>query len=330
MTTKENKKSHVGFGSTYRKGAHRDLGQGQEIGAVFGGQVWMVRPDQQAKTDNPCIWMQAGLARFKNCNNYYDCNTCKYDHGMLRKAAEGKQLTWQDSLRMRPSMHRVCRHSLTNRIENRICAYNYECGHCDFDQYFEDVLSPNTRSVPFEVHQVKGFAVPVDYHFHNGHTWARIESGGYIRIGIDDFTQKVFGKADALDLPLMGKELDPDRVGWGMRRKDNLADVLSPVGGVITDVNQKMRENPQIANEDPYGDGWLFLIRTGDIKKSVKALMSEGTSINWMNEEVGQLEQMIEEVAGPLAADGGLLQTDIYGNLPELGWQNLTKRFLKT
>ena len=49
-----------------------------------------------------------------------------------------------------------------------------------------------------------------------------------------------------------------------------------------------------------------------------------------MNGEVTKLEGMIEEVAGPLAADGGLLGEDIYGNLPDLGWKRLTSAFLKT
>jgi len=330
MTQKETKKSRMGFGSTYRKGAYRDLGQEGEIGVVMGGQVWMVKPDHYAKTNNPCVWMQAGLTKFKNCNNYFDCTTCKYDHAMHRKAAEGKQLSWQDAMRMRGAMHRYCRHSLTNRVENRVCHHNYECGSCEFDQFFEEVWTAKTKSTPFEVQSIKGFDVPVDYHFHNGHTWARIESGGYIRIGIDDFALKVLGEADAFDLPLMGKEFDPDKPGWGMKRKDNLADVLSPVGGVITDVNHSIRENPGQANRDPYGDGWLFLVRAGDIKKSVSSLMAEDKSFNWMGEEVTALESMIEDVAGPLAADGGLLQADVYGNLPDLGWKNLTSRFLKT
>jgi glycine cleavage system H lipoate-binding protein len=177
---------------------------------------------------------------------------------------------------------------------------------------------------------VKGFDIPTDYFFHNGHCWARIESGGYIRIGLDDFANKLMGKADAFDLPLMGKELDMDRVGWGLRRKDNLADILSPVDGVIVEVNSKVRENPEIANREPYGDGWLFMVRTPDVKKTVKKLMSHTDSLDWVNKEIDTLEGMIEDVAGPLAADGGYLQNDIYGNLPNLGWKNLTKTFLKT
>ena len=58
--------------------------------------------------------------------------------------------------------------------------------------------------------------------------------------------------------------------------------------------------------------------------------MVDQGSLSWMNTEVSNLEGMIEEVAGPLAADGGFLADDVYGNLPDLGWKNLTKKFLKT
>jgi glycine cleavage system H lipoate-binding protein len=233
-------------------------------------------------------------------------------------------------MRKRPDLDRLCRHSLTNRITTRQCAYDYQCSTCDFDQFFEDVWSPRTKSIPLEVQQVKGFDVPMGYYFHNGHTWARIESGGFVRIGLDDFALKLLGRADALDLPLMGKELDPDKVGWGLKRKENTADVLSPVGGVITEVNPKVRENPGLANRQPYEDGWLFMVRTPDVKKTVGRLMTDTKGLEWMNGEVGALETMIESVAGPLAADGGILTDDIYGNLPDLGWKNLTRAFLKT
>jgi glycine cleavage system H lipoate-binding protein len=290
-------------------------------------RIWVTK---KAKAANPCLWMQAGVVKFKNCDNYYDCTTCKYDNAMGQKAAKGKQLTWQAAMRLRPDMDRVCRHSLTQRIDTRICAYDYECGKCDFDQYFEDVWTTKNQSLPFEIQQVKGFDVPMGYYFHNGHAWARIESGGNIRIGLDDFSLKLLGQADAFDLPLMGKELDQGKAGWGLKRKDNNADVLSPIDGVIVEVNSKVRENPVLANREPYSDGWLFMVRTPDVKKTMSKLMTDQNSLAWINEEVSHLENMIEEVAGPLAADGGHLADDIYGNLPDLGWDKLTKKFLKT
>ncbi|MDB9823317.1 glycine cleavage system protein H [Deltaproteobacteria bacterium] len=327
---REEQRSSLGYGSSYRKGMARDLGGRSEIGAVMGGQVWMVKPDKGAHSANPCIWMQSGVVDFKDCNNFYDCVTCKYDLGMKKKAEKGKQITWQDAMRKRDSLDRVCRHSLTNRISRRSCAYDYQCSTCDFDQFFEDVWSAKTRNTPLDVQNIKGFGVPMGYYFHNGHTWARIESGGYIRIGLDDFALKLFGKADALDLPLMGKELDHAKVGWGLKRNDNFADILSPVDGVIVEVNAKTRYNPELANREPYGEGWLFVVRTPDIKANAKRLMDDADSIGWMNSEINRLEGMIDEVSGPLPADGGYLADDIYGNIPDLGWSNLTKNFLGT
>jgi len=332
MAEKKNitQRSQVGFGSTYKKGSGSDGRAHQEIASVLGGQVWLIKPDKTAKTTNPCLWMQSGVVKFKSCDNYYDCTSCKYDHAMDQKVAKGKQISWQAAMKRRPDLDRVCRHSLTGRIEKRMCAYDYECGKCDFDQYFEDVWTVKAKAFPAEMQQVRGFDVPMGYYFHNGHAWARIESGGYIRIGLDDFALKVLGQADAFDLPLMGKELDQSKVGWGLKRKSNLADVLSPVDGVIMEVNSKVRENPKLANTEPYGDGWLFMVRTPDVKVTMKKLMVDQDSLSWINEEVNQLETMIEEVAGPLAADGGYLADDIYGNLPDLGWKNLTQKFLRT
>ncbi len=323
-------RSQLGYGSTYRKGTRDDLKSESEIGVVLGGQVWLVKPDRKAGPSNPCIWMQSGAVAFKDCNNYYDCATCKYDRGMSKNVQNQKQISWQDAMRKQVGRGRVCRHTLTHRIGDRLCAYDYQCAKCDFDQFFEEVWSAKTPSKPSEVQKVKGFDVPMDYYFHEGHTWARIESGGFIRIGMDDFAMKLLGEADGFDLPLMGKELDQGRAGWGLKRHVNKADVLSPVGGVIVDVNAKVRENPSLANRDPYETGWLFRVRPPGVKESVSTLMVEGRTAGWVAEEVGALVSMVEQVAGPLAADGGHLAGDIYGALPELGWMNLTKRFLRT
>ena len=107
---KNEKNVHNGYGSSYRKGKTQDLSKKNEIGAVLGGQVWMVKPDKKAKLSNPCLWMQAGVVDFKNCNNFYDCATCKYDRGMKKSVEKGKNISWQDSMRRRPELERVCRH----------------------------------------------------------------------------------------------------------------------------------------------------------------------------------------------------------------------------
>jgi glycine cleavage system H lipoate-binding protein len=324
--TREGKRSHVGYGSTYSRGRR---GAGEGIDSVLGGQAWTVKPDRDAATQHPCIWMQAGVVGFKNCNNFYDCTRCKYDRGMQTQVAKGKQISWQEAMRRHPDLQRLCRHSLTGRIASRACAYDYQCGHCDFDQYFEEVWSTNATSLSCEKGQVRGITVPYGHYFHVGHAWARIESGGEIRVGLDDFASRLFGKADAMALPLLGFQMDPDRPGFGFKRGGNEAQVLSPLGGVVTSVNARVLENPDLSAQAPYDEGWLFMLHTPDVKKAVNNLMDSTESMDWIGREVDRLEQMIEDVAGPLATDGGLLAGDIYGAMPALDWSRLARTFLK-
>ncbi len=285
--------------------------------------LWKAGKD---KTARPCIWMQAGVVSKKNCTNYYDCTTCKYDAAMSKQAAAGKHISWQDALRNRDSKDRTCRHALTGRADFRTCPMNYNCYKCDFDQLVEDTLSPGSGHAGLEMKDVKGFKIPNGYFFHSGHTWSCIDSGGFIRVGMDDFAFKVLGGPDGFDLPLTGQELNQDKAGWGIKRDQNLADILSPVNGVITKVNQNVK-NPE---EAPYQDGWLFTVHNSDLKSAVKKLMADNDSEEWLDGEVTTLEGMIENVAGPLSADGGVLTRDVYGNLPSLGWNNLTNTFLRT
>ncbi len=307
----------------------RKLNTASESKKMPGNGFWMAN-DKKGGDQRPCIWMQSGAVKKKNCNNFYHCNSCKYDQGLKERVAHGKQTSWQDALRRRDSVHRTCRHALTGRTGHRICPYNYNCDSCDFDQYLEDVLAPAVGDTVTTARNIKGFVLPEKHYFHNGHTWVRIESGGLIRIGLDDFSLKLLGRPDDMELPLTGQELHKNKPGWGLSRKGQDAAFLSPVTGIITDVNPAVRTNPGRANHDPYGDGWLFTVYTRDIGRAMEPLMNDEQSVPWISREADTLIDMIERVDGPLAADGGILVDDIYGHLPSLGWRHLVRTFLKT
>jgi len=286
------------------------------------------KPEQTVH--HPCLWMQAGVVKKKECTHHFDCATCKYDAGMYKMAAMGRHIFWQDAMRQHDSLDRTCRHTMTGRADHRACPMNYNCSRCDFDQLFEETLSPAMACDLGEIEKIKGFKLTKSGYYHSGHTWARIEDGGVIRIGMDDFAFKVLGGPDGFDLPLIGKELNQSQAGWGIRRQNNFADVQSPVNGIITRVNQGVQKSPHLPEQDPYSAGWLFTVHNSDSKGAFKNLMADEQSVDWLSREVTDLEQMIEKVTGPLAADGGFLRSDVYSNLPTLGWRNLTRKFLGT
>lgn len=292
-----------------------------------------------------CIWMQAEVVSRKFCKINYHCPSCGFDRFMRRMAEEnrilkqegkvpegewGEVVSWKENLRSRPPSQQPCLHHMKGRIEFRACTNDYICGNCEFDQYFSDQYSVHAVVSPVDVLQVKGFGVPQGYYFHRGHTWVKIEEGSTVRVGIDEFAMRLLGPLDRIEVPLMGKEVRQGSADINISREAHHAKVLSPVSGVVTGINLKLRENANLVNQDPYTEGWVMSVHSKDLRKDLKKLMLNRETGDFMGEEVDRLYDVIEDVAGPLAADGGYLGNDIYGQMPGLGWERLTRVFLKS
>jgi methyl coenzyme M reductase gamma subunit len=96
---------------------------------------------------------------------------------------------------------------------------------------------------------------------------------------------------------------------------------------VVTETNSRLREKGEGIHEDPYASGWVMRLHSDTLRQDLQGLMIGEESREFLNSEVGRLFQVIEEVAGPLAADGGYLGDDIYGHLPGIGWERLNRLF---
>ena len=83
-----------------------------------------------------------------------------------------------------------------------------------------------------------------------------------------------------------------------------------------------------MANQDPYSQGWVMRLHSDSLRQDLKNLMIGEQAKVYLDAEIDRLYRVIEQEAGPLAADGGYLGDDIFGNLPQTSWQNLTRIFL--
>jgi glycine cleavage system H lipoate-binding protein len=178
------------------------------------------------------------------------------------------------------------------------------------------------------ISQVDGYALPVGHFFHMGHAWARVEHGGRIRIGLDDFAMKVFGPMDSLDLPLTGEEVKFSEVGLAFKRASKEAQALSPLTGVVAAVNYQATKKPTVIKEQPYNEGWLMVLDPTEMKKDLKNLLYGQESADWIQGEHQKLVEMVSAV-GMTYADGGTID-DVVGNMPDLSWDKLTQEFLRT
>ena len=306
--------------------------------------------NRQSDQHSLCIWMQAGVVDSMFCETDYDCPACEFDRTMQRSADKNKKkvgvrgkipkgnpkrnedkiVAWQDKLKKLPQWKRPCLHHMKGRIEFRACTNEYSCGNCDFDQFFQDQYTVHAVVKPISVLDVRGFKIPHGYYLHHGHAWVKMEESSTVRVGFDDFALRIVGPLDRIEGPLMGMEVKQNCSDMLIYRGQNVAKVLSPVSGVVTDINPILREKGSLANKDPYSEGWVLRINSKSLREDLKNLMMGDETEDFLSKEVDQLYQVIEEETGPLTVDGGDIGDDVYGNMPRIGWKRLTGIFLRT
>lgn len=179
--------------------------------------------------------------------------------------------------------------------------------------------------------EVFGFQVPTSgYYLHRGHAWAALEDDGLVRVGVDDFFQKVLGSADELRAPQVGKLYYQNHICMSVIKQGQKASFPAPVDGAVTEVNAKVRQNPSLIHDDPYGEGWLFKVRPTNLQRNLDNLLSGEDSVSWIHEESHRLINLMESKVGVTVPDGGTFVDDVYGNYPQLGWRRLVQEFLLT
>lgn len=296
------------------------------------------RPIVYDMTANQCVWAKAGVIGPTLCINAFNCLDCPLDRrmqGEIGKSALGKAPVSMNHLPagekpVTPYTQRKCRHMLSGRTPVKYCIHDYDCATCAYNQMIEEEnLSLTGQAVKRDY--AGGFAVARGYYYHRGHAWARIEYGGRVRVGLDDFAVRLLGHLDAFKLPELGSTVRQGTPEVGLARGELKAEALSPIEGVVVARNPKTLEKAQLANEDPYDRGWLMVIEPRKLKVNLKNLLFEDESAAWMEEESSRLSSIVSADTGyELAATGGRAIDDIYGQVPQLGWDRLVKAFLLT
>jgi len=119
--------------------------------------------------------------------------------------------------------------------------------------------------------------IPEELRYSTEHEWARrLDDGSKVRIGITDFAQDALGDVVYVDLPAVGTRVDAAEAVGELESTKSVSEMYAPVGGVVVAVNEALADNPQLLNEDPYGEGWLIEIEAGDMSQFVALLDAEG------------------------------------------------------
>jgi glycine cleavage system H lipoate-binding protein len=286
-----------------------------------------------AMENDQCVWGRAGVIKPTKCVNAFDCLGCALDQRVLSNFDEQRKASGQSDsrpARMLLMMRKgKCRHMLSGRIPYGSCSYAYDCVRCPFDQMIEDTsYLPNLKRP--EVERASGFDVARNYYYHHGHSWARVEYGGRVRVGLDDFALRLLGPQDEIQIPSLGSTVGQSHPAAVLKRSGKEAASLCPVDGQVVATNHNLLKRAATANDAPYAEGWLMVIQPKSLRNNLKNLFFDSEGMAWIDDEASRLGGLLSGITGyPTMPTGGEALKDIYGTVPEIGWDRLVREFMQ-
>lgn len=175
-----------------------------------------------------------------------------------------------------------------------------------------------------------GFEVRPNLRYHPGHTWALAESPNFVRVGVDDFGARLIGQPSQVTIPKRGQWVRQGQKLATVLRDGGKAELVSPIEGEVTALNEAVVKDPSLLARDPYGEGWLVAVQAPDAVTNFRNLLSGTLARRWMDEAATRLRSHIPQIATATAQDGGTVVQNLSDHLPSANWEELTREFFLT
>lgn len=124
---------------------------------------------------------------------------------------------------------------------------------------------------------------PTELRYSTDHEWVRVEES-LVRIGITDFAQDALGDVVYVELPEVGVQVAQNASFAEVESTKSVSDIFAPVSGEIAEVNDALEDQPELVNEDPYGDGWICIIQVNSLDE-LDALMDADGYRSFVSED---------------------------------------------
>ena len=108
--------------------------------------------------------------------------------------------------------------------------------------------------------------VPGDLRYTREHEWAKQE-GGNIRVGITAFAQEQLGDVVFVELPKVGAKLTAHQAFGVVESVKAVSDLFAPISGEVAEANAELAQKPETVNQDPYGKGWMLVVKPADARQ---------------------------------------------------------------
>jgi glycine cleavage system H protein len=133
----------------------------------------------------------------------------------------------------------------------------------------------------------EGFDFPDDLYYTDDQIWMKKE-GDKVKIGMTSFGVDLAGKIKFVRLRPAGKDIDAGRSIGTLESGKWTGPVKAPVSGTITEVNEALKDNPGVLNEDPYGKGWIAVLTPTNLDADLGALQGSNGLDGWIKAQFAE------------------------------------------
>jgi len=105
--------------------------------------------------------------------------------------------------------------------------------------------------------------VPEELRYTQEHEWVKLD-GNIATVGITDFAQSELGDIVYLEIDTLGADINSNNVFGTVEAVKTVSDLFMPVNGKVIDVNPSLEDNPEVVNDDPYGEGWIIKVEVSN------------------------------------------------------------------
>tara|TARA_B100000989_G_scaffold247353_1_gene194648 strand:+ start:787 stop:1164 length:378 start_codon:yes stop_codon:yes gene_type:complete len=105
--------------------------------------------------------------------------------------------------------------------------------------------------------------VPKELKYTKDHEWLSLD-GEVATVGVTDFAQSELGDIVYVEVETLDETLEKEEVFGTVEAVKTVSDLFMPISGEVIEFNEKLETNPEVVNDDPYGEGWMIKIRVSD------------------------------------------------------------------
>lgn len=138
---------------------------------------------------------------------------------------------------------------------------------------------------------ILGYNFPDELYYHRDHAWAKIEPNGNIRVGLNDFYQKSAGDITNIDLPFEEDEVSQGKTFGRVESGKWIGKLVSPISGEIIEANIDLEIDPSLINKNPYGKGWIIVIKPSNLDEELENLLKVEDVEPWLKKEIREAEK---------------------------------------